>query len=72
MAYTAPTTKIPNIKRIFVGSPAPNFSLADLPDFPYTDWNDKVSEYTETRTWFTGEALDQQVDFRAKRLISIR
>lgn len=67
MAYTAPTTKIPNIKRIFVGSPAPNFSLADLPDFPYTDWNDKVSEYTETRTWFTGEALDQQVDFSGKK-----
>lgn len=45
---------------------APEFSLEDLPGFPYEAWENQLSSYEEMERWFTGEALDNQPGIQKK------
>lgn len=39
-------------------------SLQDLPDFPYTEWQERKQKYVEKEKWFTGDALDEQPELQ--------
>ena len=49
------------LRRIFVGEQSATFSLSDLKDFPYNEWQEKVAEYEEQEKWYNGEALETQL-----------
>jgi len=39
----------------------PPFSFRDLPGFPYSEYSDRLTTYTEAESWYSGEALDETV-----------
>lgn len=41
------------------------FSLQDLPDFPWEEYQEQLTKYGEQYRWFTGDALNDQPQTRA-------
>lgn len=39
---------------------APDFSLQDIPGFPYDEFQKRETKYLEAERWFTGDALNDQ------------
>jgi hypothetical protein len=52
------------LKEIFTGPT--RFSLMDIPGFPYDAYDEQWTAYTASERWFTGQALDDQPESKAK------
>jgi hypothetical protein len=46
----------------------PPFSLADLPDFPYEEYNRNLTRYSEMERWYSGEILEETVSASEKEI----
>lgn len=42
------------------------FTLQDIPDFPWEDYQEQLAEYNEAERWFRGLALDDQPEAKGK------
>lgn len=45
----------------FTTRTVPAFSLSNLPDFPYSEFNSRQTYYTECEEWYNGTVLEEQL-----------
>lgn len=46
----------------------PPFSLADLPGFPFDEFQSNLSKYTEQEAWYSGERLQDELEIEGKKV----
>lgn len=61
---------LPQIQEFFENlvRPRPEFSLQDLENFPYSEYNRNMSRYTRLESWYSGEALNETVERQGKEI----